>query len=164
MEAYHHLGPHSQSIQPTHAASDSYSVGEERDGWSLLCMPPREPGSEVDALAGIIMPSFCWLNIAGGSGAFWYQLLPSSHDQMTLVLHTLLPAAIAHGPDREAAAQAMQTVIDGIHEEDIAVNSGPWAGVNSPLAQQGFLSQFEKSIWQFNQWWLSRMIETEISR
>jgi phenylpropionate dioxygenase-like ring-hydroxylating dioxygenase large terminal subunit len=157
MEAYHHLGPHSQSIQPTNAASDSFSTGEVQDGWSVLHMPAREAGAKGDALASIVMPSFCWLNIPGEVGAFWYQLLPTAHNQMTLVLHTLLPRAIANSSEGAAAAEGMQKIIDNIHEEDIAVNSGPWAGVNSPLAQQGFLSQLEKSIWLFNQWWLERM-------
>ena len=153
MEAYHHLGPHSQSVQPTHAAADSYSVGDEREGWSVLRMPPREPGP--DTLAGLIMPSFCWLNVE--VGAFWYQLIPQAHDQMKLVLHTLLPIEIANSPDGEGAAQGMQALIDSIHQEDIAVNAGPWAGLNAPLARPGYLSQLEKSIWQFNQWWLDRM-------
>ena len=29
--------------------------------------------------------------------------------------------------------------------------------VNAPLARQGYLSQLERSIWQFNQWWLARL-------
>ena len=63
MEAYHHLGPHSQTVQPTNAASDSYSVGSVEQGWSVLRMPPRAGGE--DALASVIMPSFCWLNAPG---------------------------------------------------------------------------------------------------
>ena len=76
---------------------------------------------------------------------------------MTLIIHTLLPKAIANSPEGADAAAGMQAVIDNIHREDIAVNSGPWAGANAPLTQQGFLSQLEKSIWLFNQWWLERM-------
>jgi hypothetical protein len=127
------------------------------DGWSVLHMPPREPGSETDALASMIMPSFCWLNLPNNTGAFWYQLCPESADSLTLHIHTLLPEEVANSPARDEAARMMQAVIDGIHGEDIPVNLGPWQGIKSPLARQGYLSRLEESIWQFNQWWLARI-------
>ena len=98
MEAYHHLGPHGQSLQPDHAAADSYSSGDIDDGWSVLHMPSRTSPEELDILASVIMPSFCWANAPGGTGAFWYQLLPESHDRMSLILHTLMSREIADSP------------------------------------------------------------------
>ena len=44
-----------------------------------------------------------------------------------------------------------------IHNEDIAVNVGPWRGLNAPLTEQGRLSVFEAAIWQLNQIWLDRV-------
>ena len=167
MEAYHHLGPHLQSIQPLHAAKDSYVSGSVDEGWSVLHMPRREgseeremPGADtatVESLAGVIMPCFCWLNLPGANAAIWYQLFPQSHDQMKLVLHVMLPRSVAEGPEAPAMAEAVQQIIDDIHREDIAVNEGPWLGLNAPLAQAGPLSLLEESIWQLNQWWLRRV-------
>lgn len=162
MEAYHHLGPHLQSIQPLHAAKDSFVSGSVDEGWSVLHMPPREAPETntetADSLAGVIMPSFCWLNLPGASAAIWYQLFPSAHDQMKLVLHVMLPRDLAESAEAAEMTQAVQQIIDDIHREDIAVNEGPWLGLNAPLAQAGPLSLLEESIWQLNQWWLKRVI------
>lgn len=179
MEAYHHIGPHNESVQPNYNAKDSYVSGSVKDGWSVLHMP--EAGSDDSAgdveqhndegalpaveglsekqqkeiLASLIMPSFAWLNTP--SLAFWYQLQPASYNQMRLIIHTLLPKEIAHGPGGKEIAEAVQETIQHIHLEDIAVNEGPWKGLQAPLTEQGQLSLLEESIWQMNQWWLQRL-------
>jgi phenylpropionate dioxygenase-like ring-hydroxylating dioxygenase large terminal subunit len=161
MEAYHHLGPHLQSIQPLHAAKNSYVSGSVDEGWSVLHMPPREEPEADDAtaesLAGVIMPCFCWLNLPGTGATIWYQLFPKSHDQMKLLLHVMLPKHLAESSEAPEITEFVQKIIDDIHREDIAVNEGPWLGLNSPLAQAGPLSLLEESIWQLNQWWLRRV-------
>jgi phenylpropionate dioxygenase-like ring-hydroxylating dioxygenase large terminal subunit len=173
MEAYHHLGPHRESVQPDYDAKDSYVSGSVDDGWSVLHMPevagkkqqndedglPPIEGltakQQTEILASTIMPSFAWLN--SPSVAFWYQLQPTAYNQMKLIIHTLLPREIAHSPDGEEIAALVQATINHIHIEDIAVNLGPWKGLNAPLTTQGPLSLLEESIWQMNQWWIQRM-------
>lgn len=170
MEAYHHVGPHLESVQPTNNAKDSYVSGSVENGWSVLHMPevagrstegglPLISGlaekQKSETLASLIMPTFAWLNTA--SVAFWYELRPSAFNQMTLVIHTMLPRQIAHSPAGDEIAQHVQVTIEHIHLEDIAVNAGPWKGLQAPLTAQGPLSLLEESIWQMNQWWLSRV-------
>lgn len=170
MEAYHHIGPHLESVQPTHNAKDSYVSGTVENGWSVLHMPevpdrPDEGGlppiqglsekQKTETLASLIMPTFAWLNTA--SVAFWYELRPSAYNQMSLLIHTLLPREIAHSEDGGEIAQLVQATIEHIHLEDISVNEGPWKGLHAPLTSQGSLSLLEESIWQMNQWWLRRV-------
>ena len=170
MEAYHHIGPHLASVQPTHNAKDSYITGSVEEGWSVVHMPEVEGRSaegglppidglteqqRTETLASVIMPTLAWLNTA--SVAFWYELRPIAHDQLTLIIHTLLPREVAQGPEGPEIAQLVQASIEHIHLEDVAVNAGPWKGLQAPLTIQGNLSLLEKAIWQMNQWWLQRV-------
>ena len=173
MEAYHHIGPHRETVQPTNPAKDAHVSGSVADGWSVLHMPyapkalaadaagglPSLPNlSEVqqrEIVASVIMPTFCWLNTP--SVAFWYELSPSAHDAMRLTIHTLLPGALAESAMGEAIADGAHSAIREIHLEDIAVNEGPWRGLHAPLTRQGRLGPLEEAIWQLNQWWVARM-------
>ena len=173
MEAYHHVGPHRESVQPNYNAKDSYVSGSVEEGWSVLHMPEvadRKDQTDEDGLppiagltekqkteilASLIMPSFAWLN--SPSVTFWYQLLPAAYNEMKLLIHTLLPREIAQSPDGDDIARLVQATIEHIHLEDIAVNEGPWKGLQAPLTQQGRLSLLEESIWQMNQWWVKRI-------
>jgi phenylpropionate dioxygenase-like ring-hydroxylating dioxygenase large terminal subunit len=172
MEAYHHIGPHLESIQPSHNAKDSYVSGSVSNGWSVLHMPEVEgfqqdetgqlpmiegitEKQQSEILASLIMPTFAWLN--SPSVAFWYELKPSAYNKMKLVIHTLLPGEIARSADGADIATLVQSTIEHIHLEDIAVNEGPWKGLNAPLTEQGPLSHLEEAIWQMNQWWSQRI-------
>ncbi len=170
MEAYHHIGPHSESVQPTHHAKDSYVTGSVTDGWTVLHMPEvagREQGDDLpvidglsarqrgETLAVLVMPTCAWLLTP--SVGFWYQLTPQAHDRMQLRIHTMLPGALARSPNGAELAAGVQEVIRHIHLEDIDANVGPWRGLNAPLTQPGRLSPLEASIWQCNQWWLTRV-------
>lgn len=169
MEAYHHIGPHNESLQGTYPAKKAYVSGSVESGWSVLHMPsieehgetllPSLPGldgrQENQSLASVIMPTFCWINTP--AIAFWYQLQPKAHDDMTLTIHALAPKAMLEGDTEGVAGELLLSVIKGIHEEDIPVNLGAWQGLHAPLAKQGRLSRLEESIWQLNQWWVARM-------
>jgi len=171
MEAYHHIGPHNESVQPTHNANDSYVTGSVDCGWSVLHMPEVAGREQLEGglpliaglsdqqvtetVAGLVMPTCAWL-ITPSIG-FWYQLLPHAHDRMTLNIHTLIPDDLAAAPGADEIAAAVQGTIEHIHLEDIAVNAGPWRGLNAPLTEQGRLSRLEESIWQINQWWVARI-------
>ena len=161
MEAYHHIGPHKESVQPEYHAHDSYSSGSIENGWSVLHMPAARKAEDEslprqEILASLIMPCFAWLNTA--SATFWYQVQPLKNNQFHLWIHSLLPREIAQGPDGEEVTEAVQSTINNIHLEDIVVNKGPFHGLQAPLTKPGRLSPLEKSIWQFNQWWVQRII------
>jgi hypothetical protein len=105
-------------------------------------LPPIEGLSEkqkTEILASLVMPTFAWLNTS--SVAFWYELRPKAFNQMTLVIHTLLPKEIANSPGGGEIAEAVQATIEHIHLEDISVNEGPWKGLQSPLTAHESIGQ-----------------------
>ena len=176
MEAYHHIGPHRTSVQPINPAKDSYVTANAEAGWALLHMPNAPAADESPAsalptlpnltgaqkseiLAGAISPTFCWLNTP--SIAFWYELMPSSHNRMKLTIHTLVPENLVNV---EGLGDALQAFINDIHLEDITVNRGPWLGLHAPLAKAGRLSHLEEAIWQLNQWWVAQLYPAASSR
>ena len=163
MEAYHHIGTHKTTFQPVYPARLSSVDDNDGKPWVLLRMPakpehatenavfPKLQADEKDQLLAMcVFPTL--LFAASASGAFWYQLEPTAHDQMTLRIHAMTTQAGAEAFDDESRAALMATVRT-IHEEDIEANRGPWLGLNGAMTTQGRLSAFEKSIWQLNQLW-----------
>ena len=165
MEAYHHIGPHKHTFEPVYPARDSHVPDNGGAPWSVLRMPANQdvagddptvlPKLSADQrrelLAICVYPTL--LFAATASGGAWYQLQPTAHDQMLLKIHALVPSQAAeHLSDEQR--QGLAGLLSHIHEEDIVVNQGPWAGLQAPLTEQGRLSLYEKSIWQLNQLWL----------
>ncbi len=174
MEAYHHIGTHRHTFEPEYPARDSVVADNGGEPWSLLRMPgvkrDRSGQEDVDGealpylstlpddqrhqlLACSVYPTLLFAGSA--SSGVWYQLEPRSAGDMHLKIHLLLePETIAKSA---AAIGAMMDGIRFIHEEDIAVNAGPWRGLQAPLTTQGRLSPLEAAIWQLNQLWAQRM-------
>jgi phenylpropionate dioxygenase-like ring-hydroxylating dioxygenase large terminal subunit len=169
MEAYHHIGPHRETFQRSNPASASFVLDNQGGPWSLLHMPgvtdldaspdlPFLSGLDrerrADLLAACVYPTL--LFAVSGTLGVWYEVVPYTHDRMTLRIHLLLEPHVAADPDVVAALPDIREGLAWIHGEDIPVNEGPWRGVHAPLAAQGRLSLHEAAIWQFNQYWLER--------
>ncbi len=152
MEAYHHVGIHRTTFEPTYPARDSFVEDNHGAPWALLHMPGRDPDDEL--LAGCVFPDL--LFAATGGTVVWYELRPTAHDSMTLYIHALLRPEEAEELDA-AGREMLKQTLSHVHTEDIAANRGPWQGLNAPLTAQGRLSPYEKAIWQFNQYWCARM-------
>jgi len=170
MEAYHHIGPHRDTFQQSNPAKDSIVIDNEGGPWSMLQMPgvtdidespdlPFLSGLDrerrADLLAVCVYPTL--LFAMSGTLGVWYEVVPRAHDQMTLRIHLLLEPHVAADPDVVAALPEIREGLSWIHGEDIPVNEGPWRGLHAPLAAQGRLSPYEGAIWQFNQYWLTRL-------
>ena len=168
MEAYHHIGPHNESLQSTYPATRSSVSGSVEEGWSVLHMPsvehedtglPPLPNlterQAGEITASVIMPTFCWIN--SPAVAFWYQLNPKGHNDMDLTIHALIPRSLAESEFGKDIGDAVLESVKHIHLEDIPVNEGPWRGQQAPLTKQGRLSLLEESIWQLNNWWVRRV-------
>ena len=170
MEAYHHIGPHRDTFERSNPARDSHVVDNHEAPWSLLHMPGvaapddgtelpylsgLDPERRTDLLAACVYPTL--LFAVTGTLATWYEVVPQSHDRLTLRIHLLLEPDVAVDPDVIAALPEIRTGLAWIHGEDIPVNEGPWRGLHAPLAAQGRLSPYEAAIWQFNQYWLARL-------
>jgi phenylpropionate dioxygenase-like ring-hydroxylating dioxygenase large terminal subunit len=167
MEAYHHIGTHKETLEPTYPSRQSSVPDNGGQPWSFLWMPSVEPVPVEESIfpelseaqrnglfAAAILPSF--LFAATAHNGIWYQLEPRGHDAMDLRIHVLLPAAVADSLSPEEK-KGIAELVSVIHLEDMAANEGPWRGLHGALTTQGRLSTFEKAIWQLNQFWADRL-------
>ncbi|MCB1644005.1 MAG: aromatic ring-hydroxylating dioxygenase subunit alpha [Pseudomonadales bacterium] len=169
MEAYHHIGPHIATFQPNFPARDARVIAADNHRWSVLHMPglnadpdaalPDLPGLSgdqlKDLLAIVVSPGLIFA--VNNHLAAWYQISLHNERSMQLTIHLLLPPEVVGD---ESMAPVIEATLAGtryIHEEDIPVNAGPWAGMNAPLTSAGRLSLHEKAIWHLNQWWAQKM-------
>lgn len=172
MEAYHHIAIHRESIEPVYPAAGS-SVPDNHGPYSLLEMPARE-GIEPDTdqpslpaheglsaaernclLAAVVYPFHLFAPSA--ESVAWYHVLPLSHDRFTLRIYTCLPRATLDDPARAEAIEALRALMVRVHHEDIGACEAAWRGLTSPSAVPGRLCHLERTLWQFNQWWIERM-------
>lgn len=167
MEAYHHIGTHKNTFEPTYPARRSNVEDNDGEPWVILRMPEKEHASndasafpnlneeqKSELVAICVYPTL--LFAASANGAAWYQLQVSGHDQMHLKIHALTSKTAASQLDDDTK-RALMDMLRVVHEEDIEANLGPWHGLQAGLTTQGRLSTFEKSIWQLNQLWLDRL-------
>ena len=123
-----------------------------QDGLPPLPNLTAEQAREL--LAITVFPTL--LFAANANMAFWYQLEPRSHDRMRLRIHILMPPEV-----RDLLTPAdLQDVVEAvrfIHIQDIAVNEGPWLGLQASMTRQGRLSPYEGAIWQLNQRWADEL-------
>jgi phenylpropionate dioxygenase-like ring-hydroxylating dioxygenase large terminal subunit len=169
MEAYHHIGVHPQTFEPAYHARDS-RVPDNDGPWSILHMPaahaelppglPPVEGLENwqarDLFASVLYPHFL-LGIQG-SVLTWYQLFPEAAGKLMLKIHICVPAAYTAFEGFGHIAEEISQMVTAIHMEDIGANDTVWKGLNAPMTTQGRLSPLEKAIWQYNQWWLEKML------
>jgi phenylpropionate dioxygenase-like ring-hydroxylating dioxygenase large terminal subunit len=166
-EAYHHIGAHKNTFEPVYPARDSFAEDNDGQPWSFLRMPgvapaDGEPSSfpnladerRNELFAAAIFPTF--LFAASNASGAWYQLEPTGAGEMKLYIHALAHKDLAAQMD-DHARQQMRDFLTVVHTEDIAVNAGPWRGLQAGLTKQGRLSPFEKTIWQLNQYWAQRL-------
>lgn len=170
MEAYHHIGPHSETLEPLFHARDS-RIPDADGPYSILHMPAAAPHGEEegglpmieglddaqkeDLYATVLFPHF--MLAFQGNAAIWYQVLPERSDRFMLKIHFCVPKSSTGLPGFERIADDTAALLTVIHTEDIGANDIVWEGLKAPLTGQGRLSLLERSIWQMNQWWLARM-------
>ena len=163
MEAYHHIAIHNTTFEPNFHARDS-RIPDNDGPWSILHMPAAQASEapshnpmlsksqQDDLYANIVFPMFL-LGVKDTS-LVWYQILPQSHDDLILRIHICLPGVVRDMPEYNEIINGVAEGVDGIHQEDIYANNLVWQGLTAPLTKQGRLSTYERSLWQFNQWWV----------
>lgn len=172
MEAYHHIAIHRTTFEPNFPAAQS-NVPDNTGPYSVLQMPVRENadlsavlpalpphGPLTDSerarlVAAAVFPVH--LFAPAGESLVWYHILPTSHEHFTLRIHVCVPRATLDNPACAADIAALRDFVSHIHHEDIGACEAVWRGIRAPSAVAGRLSPLERSLWQFNQWWLSHM-------
>lgn len=151
MESYHHLGIHSDTLQKTNPAKNTY--GADVDGpYSLLENPGVEGAPAF--LVTQVFPSFLFAAFEGEAFGTWYEMRIDRHDHIHLRVHALAPAAFR---EVEGAAEALIDAITQVHLEDIPACEAVQHGIASRLWQPGPLSRQESCLARFHQYLADRL-------
>lgn len=177
LEAYHHLGAHKKTFQPTFPAANSYpiastgnysilSFGQARgntatniDGGSQL--PVIDGLSEAECLEPLVV--FIWPSLLLGVGpdqVAYYRVMPTSAQSHDVWLNDLMPPSTVANPElKQAIEDRVHWATKIVHEtDDLPVFDRCQRGIRSPFYDQGRLSvPYEQCIWEFNQWWAEQL-------
>jgi phenylpropionate dioxygenase-like ring-hydroxylating dioxygenase large terminal subunit len=183
MESYHHVGAHSQSLQPMMPARDTWTENERAH--FVRCHLPygaKERGaiSEAEAAGGAreifpLLPDLAerdrfewglslgfpnWLLAYVPDCLIWYRLQPEGPHRHTLLTCLLVPRATTQLPDFAERLKRYTTASVGFHLEDMEMCVGVQRGYYSGGYQRGRLSHLEMPIWLFQRYLAARARNT----
>ena len=78
--------------------------------------------------------------------------IPARKTEIENTLESAQKALAAARQDLDSAVKERRSL-----EQDIEACEATWTGLGAPSFERGVLAPLEKSIWQFNQWWIERM-------
>jgi len=152
MEAYHHQGPHVNTLQRTNPAAGTHAM--DLDGPFAALENP----SVGDAPPFWVFQVFPATLLAATRGATpsgtWYEMQIDAHDRFRLRIHLLAPAAVAG--DTEFVRDFTE-ILTAIHLEDIPMCEGIQQGLASRDWQPGPLSFHEEPLRRFQRWLAGRI-------
>jgi len=147
LEAYHHIGPHRNTLQPIYPALQSSRV-DQTGPFSVLDMPGIDDHSPLWAIC--LYPNMLFALDPGNPGYLtWYQMSNMRHDYFDLTVHVFLDETRAANPEEVKGALEMTNMI---HQEDIPMCEGVQRGVQSPFAIHGPLAKLEAPLTHFRNW------------
>jgi phenylpropionate dioxygenase-like ring-hydroxylating dioxygenase large terminal subunit len=145
-ESYHHIGTHSQTLQPIWPGgrTDATPSGT---GWIDLRHTDHPEAGTLQVY--VVFPLFLLALTPAGGAVVWYRLTPLAPERIALDIVGLYPPeAVA---DTERMEQAKAQVL-AVHMEDMAACDRVQAGLRAPDAVLGPLSRLETGIARFREW------------
>ncbi|MFM8755268.1 MAG: aromatic ring-hydroxylating oxygenase subunit alpha [Phenylobacterium sp.] len=146
LESYHHIGPHSQTLQATHPGLGTFE-GDGSDAFTLLENPPGDPAGNGFIVAGVFPLGLLYLSEDPEPTGVWYQLDRLQPESFRLTIHLLASPALAALP---GFAEEMRGAVLKVHAEDIPMCEGLQAGVAAGAYAPGPLSPLERPLWRFH--------------
>lgn len=145
MESYHHLGPHTETLQKSNLAKDTYPV--DIDGPCALLENPGFNGAP-DFYVAQVFPTTLLALFRNGSGfGSWYEMEIDRHDHINLRIVILGDREFAKTPGIE---ESMRDATMKVHLEDIPVCEGVQRGISSRLYESGPLTHYEGCLTRFH--------------
>jgi phenylpropionate dioxygenase-like ring-hydroxylating dioxygenase large terminal subunit len=92
------------------------------------------------------------------STPLWLDFDIKNENEHELIWSVMVPGGSRSTPDFEEKMNAFRTFIEPILQEDVAICTGVGQGVRSRFVKPGRLSHMEKTVHQFHNWWLDRML------
>jgi phenylpropionate dioxygenase-like ring-hydroxylating dioxygenase large terminal subunit len=172
IESYHHLGPHTKTLNPFAPAQDSWSAPPHPGfihahlpltgrgatcmreairtgavGEGFLPLPGLSEAEQADWQLFLGFP--CFMLLLFRDRAIWYRLQPVSAEYCRLTTTTLVSRASLGMARYQEVLQAETDMLRTFHLEDMAVNEAVQHGLHSRHAMRGRLSHLEEPVWQF---------------
>ncbi len=167
-EAYHHIGIHSQSVEP-YAPANRTVYEDTNNAYSLFWMI-REDAASLDSLfpeIPALQGKYCNRSVAnvypflhlllGQDIILWLDFELDSVQRHRLVWRVLVPPEVTEFEDFEARVERWMKYIDTIISEDIYACTMARSGQRSRFYRPGRMSHMEKSVHQMHNWLLSSM-------
>jgi phenylpropionate dioxygenase-like ring-hydroxylating dioxygenase large terminal subunit len=153
LESYHHIGPHSGTLQKTNPGLGTY-VSDGDDLFAVLENPPARDQHGAFVVAAIFPLTLMFFTEGPEPLGVWYELDRIEHSAFRLRIHLLTSAAFAANAAFVAQYRAQ---VMAIHMEDIPACEGVQRGVMSLLYQPGPLSHLEAALWRFHRFLKARV-------
>ncbi|PCJ62395.1 MAG: hypothetical protein COA73_06675 [Candidatus Hydrogenedentota bacterium] len=145
MESYHHIGPHSESLQKSNPAKGTHEMTVHGP-----CIALENPAAEGESRFWVfqIFPTLLFAqNRKYNPIALWYEMQIDRHDHIHLRIHMLMPPELAAQKEMVEFGRAM---ITQIHMEDIPVCENVQSGTRSRAYTGGPLSMQESTLHSFH--------------
>lgn len=160
MECYHHIGAHSESLQPYKPGGLSWCE-DEHDGWSVCHsilrkdLPPEKAKGFYDNELLLAYPML--LMGANPARCGFQVLLPQGPNQTRLIKYSLARPEEIGTPEFAERLERGRERGALIQSEDNAVNDMQQLGAGSMLARTGRLSHLENSVWHLAEYIRARI-------
>ncbi|HZZ35816.1 MAG TPA: aromatic ring-hydroxylating dioxygenase subunit alpha [Caulobacteraceae bacterium] len=145
MESYHHIGPHSATLQQTNPGLGTHP-GEWGETFTILENPPAGPDNAPFIVAAVFPLTLMYFS-EGAPIGLWYEIADITPARFTLNVHLLASPELAAS---EGFAETMKARVTTVHLEDIPACEGVQKGVTSGIYEPGPLSPLEGCLWHFH--------------
>lgn len=168
-EAYHHIGIHSESVEP-YMPAEKVRYEDSNNAYSLFWMPTKDNKpmpSDLPDIPGMpdeyyysksVANVYPFLHLLIGSNiTLWLDFDVQEVDQHNLVWHLLVPESTMELPDFEDRLKPWKERIEGVVTEDIYACTKAGIGQQSRFFTPGRFSHMEKSVYQMHNWLVDAM-------
>jgi choline monooxygenase len=168
-EAYHHIGIHSESVEP-YMPAEKVKYEDSNNAYSLFWMPTKDNKpmpSDLPDIAGLpdeyyysksVANVYPFLHLLIGSNiTLWLDFDVQEVDQHNLVWHLLVPESTLELPDFEDRMKPWKERMEGVVTEDIYACTKAGIGQQSRFYTPGRFSHMEKSVYQMHNWLVDAM-------
>lgn len=180
MEPYHHIGIHSETIQPSMPARMTQTKPFQPHFFhchlhfrKAIADEVRQAATENKALDGFTpIPGLAveqqieWglflgypslMILTARDRVFWYRLQPISANKCKLTTFNLVSKEARQAPDYAQSLEDAKKLLVNFHNEDMQVANALYSGLSSDSVVRGRLSYLEEPIWQFQRFLSSQL-------
>jgi phenylpropionate dioxygenase-like ring-hydroxylating dioxygenase large terminal subunit len=169
-ENYHSIAVHRESFHTISPAEQSYSSDGQSRPWHDLYTPysgpePMVAGPKIDGVpewSGTRLSFFAlhpqFLMSVSEDSIATYVTHIDGHEKTRFVWTMYMMKGAKDRPGAAEYIADMGAWIDRINSEDLVICEGVQAGLKSEGWEPARFSHLEKSIWQFQNWYLDRMV------